>query len=189
MEIRKATVEDEPAIAAYFEDEYLVRERFRRGDTCMITLAKEKVCAAVWFCSGPNQYVEDWGALRSVFRTETGSAWSFNGKGTRMGAWGALMTRFPGLLAEEGNQEVYTLIDFDNLPSIEAHRSLGYQRAGLFACFSALGITLRLFRPDAGKWQFGSGHIGQVRFGGKRRESIGFIARSLRLTPVRSRGE
>jgi hypothetical protein len=188
FEVRRATAKDEPSVALYFEDASLVRERFRRGDTCVVTLAKGRVCAAVWFCTGPNQYGEDWSALKTFFRAKTGAAWSFDGKGTRMGAWGALMTRFPGLLAEEGNREVYTVIDFDNLPSIEGHRSLGYERVGLFTCFSALGFALRLFRPDHGKWQFGRGQIGNVRFDGRRRDLNDRTAPSWRSRQARGSG-
>jgi len=166
--VREALKEDEAGVEAYFDNARLVGNRFRRGAKCAITLAKGRPCAAVWFAAGPVEFHEDWDTLRCVFRIPAGAAWSFDGKGTRFGAWGSLMARFPGLVRQHGNQEVYTLIDYDNRPSSDAHRSLGYRRAGMLSCLSALGLTLRFYRPEGGRWRLGRGRIGQVDFGGKR---------------------
>jgi len=151
--VRKAEERDLPALGAYFSDPQRVRRRFERRDICVITLAGDEICAAVWLAIGPKDYREDWNDLGCVFHFPAGVGWSYDGKGTRWGAWGALMGRLPEYLKELEIAEVYTLIDCGNRASQESHKSLGYRPLGTIGCVGLLGLALRIYRVSGESWQ------------------------------------
>lgn len=165
--VKRAKQEDLRALEAYFGDARRVGNRCRRGDVCAMTLSNGEVGAAVWFTAGPNDYREDWEALRCVVRFPAGVAWTFDGKGTKLGAWGALMMRLPKYLGELAAKEVYTLIDYDNRESIDGHLSLGYRRAGVLVHLRFPGIMLTMCKADRGKWRRLPGRIGSLEFHGE----------------------
>ena len=165
--IRKAQREDLPALEEYFEHSP-VGERYSRGDICLAAFAKDQIGAGVWFAVGPKGYSEDWQALRCVVRFPQGVAWTFDGKGTKLGAWGAMMMRLPELLEELAAEEVYTLIDYDNQESIDAHLSLGYRRVGVLTHFSLFALKLSILKEDGHGWQRLPGRIGKIEFHGNK---------------------
>jgi len=167
FEVRTASAEDLPALQAFFSDGTRVRDRFQRGDICTVTLAKDEICAAVWFALGPQDYREDWDDLGCIFRVPSGVAWSFDGKGTKLGAWGSLMGKFPQYLEQFGASEVMTIIDYDNRESLDAHRSLGYRSLGAICYFNVLGFGLRLYRSHGERWRSMPGRIGRLGLSSK----------------------
>ncbi len=162
--IRTAQQEDLPALEAYFGDPQRVRDRWRRGDICAITFCGGEIGAAVWFAIGPNDYHEDWQSLRCIVRFPARIAWTFDGKGTKLGAWGALMARLPEFLEEFAVEEVYTAIDYDNIESIDGHLSLGYRRTGLLVHSWFLVVVLNVCKPAMGRWRRLPGQIGHLLF-------------------------
>jgi hypothetical protein len=165
--VRRASEDDLAALGPFFGDPQRVRRRLDRGDVCVVTLVKGKVCAGVWLAVGPGIFEEHWSVLLSVAQFPNGVCWSFDGKGTRLGAWGSLMARLPRHLEELGVSEVYTLIDYDNRESLDAHRSLGYRRVGLIGCLRFFGLWLRIYKTPGARWRRLPGRIGEVRFGGR----------------------
>ena len=171
--VRTASAEDLPALEMFFSDSsdpQRIRERFGRGDTCVVTVAQDEICAAVWFALGPQYYPEDWNDLGCIFHVPHGVAWSFDGKGTRLGAWGSLMGKLPQYLDQCGAKEVITLIDYNNRESLDAHKSLGYRRAGVICYFYSKvpGFALRLYKNHGRKWRLMPGQIGRLAFSGKK---------------------
>ena len=64
--VRRAEEQDLPALQKYFAAPERVRDRFRRGDVCVMTLLGGEIGAAVWLAAGPASYYEDWDDLRCV---------------------------------------------------------------------------------------------------------------------------
>ena len=137
---------------------------WRAGDVCVVTRSGGKLGAGVWLRPGPNDYDENRDELGCTIRFPAGVAWSYDGKGTRWGAWGALMARLPEFLDELNLREVYTLIDFDNQESLAGHRSLGYHRAGLVGCVALFGLSLSVCLPGDRRWHFAPGRVGKLQF-------------------------
>jgi hypothetical protein len=144
---------DHQELAGYFGHTDLVRERLARGDVCVVTRSGGKIGAGVWLRLGPGDYDENVDELGCVVEFPAGVAWSYDGKGTRWGAWGALMARLPQMLDELQATEVYTLIDYDNQESLAGHRSLGYCRAGLVGCVALFGLAATACRPSGERWR------------------------------------
>lgn len=164
MKVRRATREDLPALEEYFDCGSHVRRRFERGDTCLITVAGDEICAGIWLAVGPTQYEEDWEMLRCRFVLPPGSAWTYDGKGTRLGAWGGLMAQVPQVLLEAGVQHVYTIMDYNNRASIEGHKRLGYRSVGFITCLRACGAAFRLYRSTEHGWSRLPGKLGHLEF-------------------------
>ena len=165
--VRRATEDDLPAVGPFFGNSERARRRLGRGDVCVVTLAKEKVCAGVWLAVGPGVFEENLDALSCVVRFPEGVCLSFDGKGTRLGAWGSLMARLPQHLGELGVSEVFTMIDYDNRESLDGHLSLKYRRVGLIGCLRVFGLWLRIYKTPGRRWRRMPGRIGEVRFGGQ----------------------
>jgi len=153
---------DQQELAGYFERADLVHERLAAGDVCIVTRAGGKLGAGVWLRPGPGDYDENRDELGCTVRFPAGVAWSYDGKGTRWGAWGALMARLPQFLDELDAGEVYTLIDYDNQESLSGHRSLGYHRVGLVACVALFGLSATLCLPTEQRWHLAPGHVGRL---------------------------
>lgn len=160
--VRPASAEDLPALGEFFSNPKRVRQRFDRGDLCMVTLAKNEICAAVWFALGPLDYREDFSELGCIFQVPAGVAWSFDGKGTKLGAWGSLMGQFPDCLEQHGAKEVITVIDYNNRDSLDAHKSLGYRGTGVVCYLKLLGFALRLYKNHGRRWRLLPGQIGNL---------------------------
>jgi hypothetical protein len=167
FDVRRATSEDLPRLEAFFNCPERVRERLGRGDVCAVTLAGGEICAGVWLSAGPGEYLEDRESLGCSVRFPAGVAWSYDGKGTRPGAWGALMARLPGLLEQLGAAEVFTLIDCNNWNSIRGHESLGYECAGLVGSAGVFGLGATLSKPRRGRWRRLPGRVGKLELAGK----------------------
>jgi len=163
FQVRPAREEELPQLGPYFENPERVRDRVQRGAVCTITVAGEEICAGLWLSFGPNQHAEDRADVGCVFRFPEGVAWSFDGKGTRWGAWGALMARLPEYLKKQGIREVFLMIECDNRESLDGHRSSGYRRVGRVFSLRILWPWLCLWKPEGGSWRRLPGQIGNLR--------------------------
>ena len=162
FDVRQADTRDLAALADYFGSEQRVRERFRRGDRCLAALSRGEMGAAVWFAVGPNDYTEDWDDLRCVFRFPSEVAWSFDGRGTKLGAWGSLMVRFPEQLRELGVEEVFTLVEWNNWRSVDSHKSLGFKNVAAIGCLRIAPLVWRAFSTNGRRWRAPPGSIGRL---------------------------
>jgi len=150
--VRAATEQDISAVQSFYGNRRRIKERMERGDICIITLCKDQIGAAVWLSPGPKYYYEDWDNLRCIVHYPVSVCWSYDGIGTRFGAWGSLMVRLPGFLEQFGIDEVYTHITCDNRISLDSHKSLGYRSAGFIWTFGIFRFILRLYRVAGGHW-------------------------------------
>jgi hypothetical protein len=163
FDVRFAHQQDTDLLAEYFGDRHRVLRRLARGDRCVVAISKGAIGAAVWLGIGPGEFVEDWLELRCAFQFPRGVAWSYDGKGTRLGAWGTMMKQLPFVLRAVNVREVATIIDCNNWQSTDGHRSLGYQSLGVLLHVRLLGLpSLHLFRPANGRWQRLPSHIDRV---------------------------
>jgi hypothetical protein len=163
FDTRVAQEADLPELAQYVGCERRVRDRFQRGDRCLVTTSKGKLCAAVWFALGANDYQEDGPELGCGFRFPEQTAWYFDGKGTKIGAWGTLMSFAPEYLRARGVREVFTSIGCNNWQSINSHRSLGFRSLGLIACLGVFTKKAVFWRPHGARWQRLPGQLGQLQ--------------------------
>jgi hypothetical protein len=161
-QVRWATPCDTPAIATFFGPDRPIKARFRRDDRCLLATLRDELCAAVWFSPGPKDYWEDARDLGCVLQFPAGIVFSYDGKGTRLGAWGTLMARAPEFLQQIGVGQIVTLIDYDNHLSINSHKSLGYQRLGLIGGLR-LGRWIQPVYWDGGTlWRMLPGRLGPL---------------------------
>lgn len=163
--IRPAEEEDTPAVDAFYSGSREIHERIRRGDICMLALVKDQIGAAVWLSLGPNDYPEDWEDLRCIVRYPPGVCWTYDGVGTRLGAWGSLMARLPELLQQRGVTDVFTQIECDNRASLDSHKSLGYRSVGFVWCLGVFGLVLRLYKVHGARWRLLPGRMGELEVG------------------------
>ncbi len=170
--IRTIEADDMPAVETYFESPH-VHERLRRGDVCLVTLVKNEIGSGVWLIPQERIYRDDWSALGCAVRIPDRAAWTFDGKGTKLGAWGAMMMQLPERLERIGVEDVYTQIDYDNQESIAGHLSLGYRRVGMVVHLKVLGVGLTACRADGNRWRLLPGRIGRLGFDGNCSASVG----------------
>ncbi len=167
--VREANADDREALGTFFTKPDTVAQRLNRGDTCIIATACDEIAAAVWLTFGPNDYRDDWGELRCNVRIPEGVCWTFDGKGAKWGAWGALMAWLPGYLERRGATDVFTQIDVDNRISIDSHKSLGYRPAGMIARVGLRWLSWRRYRTGNLRWGRLPGKIGKLELDGSRR--------------------
>ncbi|MFV2066357.1 MAG: hypothetical protein ACC645_05205 [Pirellulales bacterium] len=166
--VRLSDADDLPALVEYYGSEPLVRRRLDRGDLCVLTLCQDRIGAAVWLAVGPGDFREDWGEARYVCRFPTEVSWTYDGRGSKWGAWGTLMARLPDLMRQRGVHELVTLIDCNNWQSLDAHRSLGYETVGLIGCVGALGLIRSACKPLRRRWTFPPATIAGLEIGKRR---------------------
>jgi hypothetical protein len=163
-EVRLARENDVSQLAAYFGAERPIESRLSRGDVGVLAVRGHEICAAVWLAAGPAEYAEDVRDLGCSLAVPAGVVFSYDGKGTRLGAWGTMMAGLPPLLGELGMRQVVTLIDYENTRSIRSHVSLGYRRLGYVGCVK-LARWVQPFHKDGGAaWRMLPGRIGPVSF-------------------------
>ncbi len=150
--VRRATNEDVDALAHYYDDPRRVETRRERGDICVVALCQNAICAAVWIAVGPCRFDEDQQELGCTFVVPPRIGWTYDGKGTRLGAWGTLMKQLPAVLHEQGVTELVTVIDCNNWQSIDGHRALGYEVVGTLGCVRGFGLFCRIVRYRQRVW-------------------------------------
>jgi hypothetical protein len=160
--VRPTDERDVPKLAAYFGPDRPIDARLRRGDICLATFSGEEIGAAVWFAFGPQTRDEDSKDLGCSLQFPAGTTFSYDGKGTRMGAWGTLMVRAPQLLEDLGIQRIATLIDYENALSIRSHLSLGYRRLGYLGCLKLGRWAQPFYTVDSKTWRMLPGRMGPV---------------------------
>lgn len=159
---RFATHDDEAKLAEYFGSAERVRQRLDHGDACAVVLAGERLCAGAWLTLGPATVEEDWSDVRCRYRIPAGTAWGYDGRGTKPGAWGCLLACLPGFLGELGAERMVASIHYNNHLSIDSHLSTGFHSVGWIACVRFLGLSFRAFRAAEGRWRRMPGQIGRV---------------------------
>jgi len=160
--VRVADDQEVELLVEYFGSRQRVMSRLHRGHQCIVAMSGASIAAAVWCANGPGRFGEDWNDLRCSFRFPRGTAWAYDGKGTRMGAWGTMMKRLPEIMLERNIQEIATAIDGDNWKSFDAHHSLGYQRSGMLLHIRIAGCSLRFFKPPGQRWRRSPASIGSL---------------------------
>lgn len=161
-EIRPATEQDLPRLSTYFGSDRPIANRYRRGDIGVLAVRGDEICAAVWLATGPTEYSEDVRDLGCSLAVPEGVVFSYDGKGTRLGAWGTLMAHLPRLLDELQIRQIVTLIDYENTLSIRSHRSLGYRREGYVGCVKFARWVQSFYTDAGGIWRMLPGRIGSV---------------------------
>jgi len=167
FQVRRAEKGDVANLVPLFPDAARVAERLDRGDVCLLAERGGEPCAGVWLSMGPTTYDEDWQDSGCTYQIPAGAAWTYDGRGRRMGAWGCLMAHLPSHLEELGADEVFTSIDLGNHLSTDSHRSLGYRPIGLVSHVWLLGLARRRMKPLDGTWQALPGTLAGLRLADK----------------------
>jgi len=162
MRVEQAGIDDVEELARFFGCLPRVQARLEQGRLCYVARSQAGIGAGVWIAPGPGEYAEDVQDLSCVCRFPAKVGWSFDGKGTRLGAWGSLMARLPELLGEQEIQELFALIEWNNWRSLDSHRSLGYQKAGAVACLSLWPFVWPRFAEQGQAWQPVPGRLGKL---------------------------
>ena len=155
-------IDNEPKALAEALRKGVQLARLERGDLCVLTVSQQKIGAALWLAIGPGVFREDWDDMRYTCQFPAGVGWTYDGKGTRWGAWGTLMARLPDLLDPFSVHELVTLIDCNNWQSLDAHRSLGYENIGAVGSIGALGLVCSVCRSRDRRWHRLPARIGSV---------------------------
>lgn len=150
--VREAVSKDAWALGEYFGNAQLIRERSQQDDVCVIAETGGKIAAAMWLKIGPAVYLEDASSMGCCFHIAEKAVWTYDGKGTRIGAWGTLMSQLPSLVEIHGVERVVTLIESNNWQSLDSHRGWGFQRLGSVASMQVLGKRHIRCRGRDGSW-------------------------------------
>jgi hypothetical protein len=150
--VRLARKHDLEALIEFFSKPDVVRERWNRGDACLIALANDEICAATWWMLGPNTYDTDRRLLGSVFSLPSGVCWSHDAKGTRFGAYGTLLLHQRHYLTSLGIKEVWGAVDYQNKNAIAANHAAGFTTAGWLLHLTYLGFRLTRCRTPNTGW-------------------------------------
>ncbi len=67
------------------------------------------------------------------------TAWSYDGRGPKLGAWGSLMATFPAMLEKRKIHGLTALVECNNWQAFDAHRSLRFEATALRASLSLFG--------------------------------------------------
>ncbi len=159
---RLATRDDAAELGAFFGSPTRVRQRLDRGDVCAVVIAGGHICAGAWFIPGPAKVEEDWNDVRCRYHIPAGTAWGYDGRGAKPGAWGCLVSCLPGHLVELGAERIVASIHYNNHLSIDSHLSAGFHTVGWIACLRFLGLTVRTFRTAGASWHCLPGQLGPV---------------------------
>ncbi len=151
--VREAGADDLDALAQFYDNRLLIESRFARDDLCVVALCGEELVAAAWLTVGPGEFLEDAIQTHCVSKIPLGVAWIYDGKGTKLGAWGSLMARLPDLLEKRGLNDLLGMVDYNSWQSIDAHRSLGFRNAATFACLGAFGFRRCFHRTEGRRWR------------------------------------
>lgn len=138
--VRPADMNDIDALGTYSGNHERVKIRTDRGDLCMLNECMNEISAMIWFSFGPNQYKEDWDAVKCCVSFPENVAWMYDGKGTKLGAWGCMMMHMSDRLRDLGVEEVYTMVDWENHRSIKSMKSLGLQQIGSYRFLKLFGM-------------------------------------------------
>lgn len=159
---RFATREDAAELGEFFGSPAAVAQRLDRGDVCAVVLSRQRICAGAWLRLGPAVVEEDWNDVRCRYRIPAGTAWGYDGLGTKPGAWGSLMACLPGYLAQLGAERMVASIHYNNHLSINSHLSTGFRAIGWIGCVRLLGLTFRVYHPASGGLSRLPGQLGPV---------------------------
>jgi hypothetical protein len=151
--VRAAGAGDLDALVQFYGDRPLLESRFDRGDLCILALCKEQVVAAAWFAVGPSEFHEDQETMHYYSKIPSGAAWIYDGRGTKLGAWGTLMAKLPQTLASRNIDNLVALVNFNNWRAIDAHRSLGFKSTATIGYVGAFGLHRCFFRTKESRWR------------------------------------
>lgn len=137
-EIRLGTKEEVESVGLANHRSEMFLSRYDAGDRCMVAVVGDRIVGYEWLCCG-DQHREERYLYR--IRIPSGSMYCYNAhidpQYRISGIWLKFKNYIGGLMRENGKDRIITLIDYDNIMSINTHIRFGFH---VFMCVTALRI-------------------------------------------------
>jgi GNAT superfamily N-acetyltransferase len=143
--VRAATPDDLPALARLQDKAQTFRERFRRGDQCVVAMVGALVIGYEWFAVGDAHLESTWGFLIAIPRDFVYAYDAYIDPAHRnTGVWLRFKAHLSQLMKASGKRGVLTFVDYGNWASLRTHIRFGFQPTETVLAFKVMG--LKLFR-------------------------------------------
>lgn len=143
--VRVATPDDLPALVRLQDKAQTFRERFTRGDQCVVATVGALVIGYEWFAEGTAHLESTWGFLIAIPRDFIYAYDAYIDPAHRnTGIWLRFKAHLSELMKVSGKRGVLTFVDYGNWASLRTHLRFGFQPTETVVAFKLAG--LKLFR-------------------------------------------
>jgi hypothetical protein len=143
--VRTATPDDLPALVRLQDKPQTFRERFKRGDRCVIATVGALVVGYEWFADGGAHLESTWGLLIAIPRDFVYAYDAYIDPAHRnSGVWLRFKAHLSQWMIATGKRGVLTFVDDGNWASLRTHLRFGFKPTETVVACKILG--LKLFR-------------------------------------------
>ena len=143
--VRAGTPDDLPALVRLQDKAQTFRERFTRGDQCVVATFGALVIGYEWFADGGAHLESTWGFLIAIPRDCVYAYDAYIDPAHRnTGVWLRFKAHLSQLMKASGKRGVLTFVDYGNWASFRTHLRFGFQPTETVLAFKVMG--LKLFR-------------------------------------------
>jgi hypothetical protein len=143
--VRTATPDDLPGLVQLQDKAQTFRERFKRGDRCVIATVGALVVGYEWFADGGAHLESSWGFLIAIPRDFVYAYDAYIHPAHRnTGVWLRFKAYLGQWMKESGKRGVLTFVDYGNWASLSTHMRFGFQPSETVLACKIMG--LKLFR-------------------------------------------
>lgn len=119
------------------------RERFQRGDKCVVATIGALVIGYEWFADGGAHLESTWGFLIAIPRDFVYAYDAYIDPAHRnTGVWLRFKAHLSQLMKTSGKRGVLTYVDYGNWASLRTHMRFGFQPTESVLAFKVLGMKL-----------------------------------------------
>jgi hypothetical protein len=141
--VRTATPDDLPALVRLQDKAQTFRERFNRGDRCVIATVGAMVVGYEWFADGGAHLESTWGFLIAIPRDFVYAYDAYIDPAHRnTGVWLRFKQHLSQWMTATGKRGVLTFVDYGNWASLRTHLRFGFQPAETVLACKVMGFKL-----------------------------------------------
>jgi len=143
--VRAGTPDDLPGLVRLQDKAQTFRERFKRGDQCVVATVGALIIGYEWFADGGSHLESTWGFLIAIPRDFVYAYDAYIDPAHRnTGVWLRFKAHLSELMKASGKRGVLTFVDYGNWASLRTHLRFGFKPAESVLAFRVMG--LKLFR-------------------------------------------
>lgn len=143
--VRAGTPDDLPALVRLQDKAQTFRERFTRGDQCVVATVGALIVGYEWFADGGAHLESTWGFLIAIPRDFVYAYDAYIDPAHRnTGVWLRFKAHLSQLMKASGKRGVLTFVDDGNWASLRTHLRFGFQPTETVFALKVMG--LKLFR-------------------------------------------
>ena len=152
--VRAATPDDLPGLVRLQDKAQTFRERFKRGDRCVVATVGALIIGYEWFADGGSHLESTWGFLIAIPRDFVYAYDAYIDPAHRnTGVWLRFKAHLSELMKASGKRGVLTFVDYGNWASLRTHLRFGFTPAETVLAFKVMGLkwfrTVKAVGPAA----------------------------------------